>query len=254
MKHISLLILLSFVIFSCKKDTINPEPPAEEPLSNGSLTINFKGVVDSQDLILGNTYKTQAGDTFAVNLFKYYISNIVLTASDGTKYVENNSYHLIAHSNSTNPKIVLSGIKPGAYKSISYMIGVDSTRNVSGAQDFDLSPSLGMYWSWLGYIMLKIEGTSPQAVGSGGTFGFHIGGFSGANNVLKNQTIVFPQNIQIESAKSPKLNLKTNVNEIFVNPTTLYFYFTSDVTTPGTKALEIANNYADMISFESITP
>jgi len=254
MKNYVLLAFTLLITFSCKKDTVNTDSPVEEPAGNGRLTVAFKGVVDSQDLIIGNSYKTPVGDTFAVNLFKYYISNVVLTTADGTKYNESESYHLISHSSTGTPSFVISNIPKGSYKSISYTIGVDSARNVSGAQDFDLSPSKGMYWAWLGYIMLKIEGTSPQAVNNAGTFGFHIGGFSGVDNVLKYQTILFPQNIQVESTKSPKLTLKTNVNEIFVNPTNISLFFNADVTTPGTKAVEIANNYADMISFESITP
>lgn len=249
---IGLFVLLS--IYSCKKDTVNPEPPAEEPIGKGTLTINLKGMVDAQNLVLGNSYKNAVGDTFVVNLFKYYISNIVLTAADGTKFYEPESYHLIAHTNTATPSISLANIPPGNYKSIAYLIGVDSARNVSGAQDYDLSPSKGMYWPWLGYIMLKFEGTSPQATSSAGTLAFHIGGFSGANNVIKSRSITFPQDIVIASTKTPKLNLITNVNELFKNPSNFSFSTTYDITTPGIFANGFANNYADMISFESITP
>ena len=74
--------------------------------------------------------------------------------------------------------LTLSDVPEGSYTEMSYVLGVDSTRNVSGAQAGALSTANGMFWSWsTGYIMLKAEGTSPNS--GTGSFSFHLGGFSG---------------------------------------------------------------------------
>ena len=255
MKRLVFILISGLVIVSCKKDTKAPEPIPEPVADYGTVKVSFKNMVDTLPLIFGNTYKNPNGDTMTINMFKYYISNVVLTKADGSKYTEAESYHLINHGNASTLSFTSSNIPAGTYKSISYIIGVDSTRNVSGAQDGDLKQSLGMFWNWnTGYIMLKLEGNSPQAGSTGKTISFHIGGFSGANNVLKKVTINFAQDLVIASNKNPELKLKTNVNEMFKSPNLINFQTTYGIMIEGAPAVMIANNYADMMSYDSIVP
>jgi hypothetical protein len=254
MKFKALLIVVVLAFTFCKKDK-KTEDPVEPVATTGSAKVNFKGTVDAADLVYGTTkYRTLHGDTFTVSMFKYYITNVVLVKDDGSKFYEAASYHLIDHANTSTTAFTINNIPSGTYKSMTYLIGVDSLHNVSGAQDGDLAQSKGMYWPWLGYINLKFEGNSNQAGSIDKALTFHIGGYSGANNTNQQRSLVFAQDLVIASGKTPQLKLKTNVNELFQDPSTFDFQNTYDIASPGTGAKNFALNYANMISYDVIIP
>ena len=68
-------------------------------------------------------YVLDNGDKIKVSIFKYYISNIKLTDSDGNVFVEPESYYLIDESNPLSQKITINGVPFKNYTSISFMIG-----------------------------------------------------------------------------------------------------------------------------------
>lgn len=257
MKRSIALIALFALLYSCKKDTGTTPTPTTPPAEDkGTVKVTFNHVVDNDPFAYGTNYKNAFGDTFAVNKFQYYISNIKLTKSDNSVYSEPESYHLIHKDNLlSNNNFVISNIPAGTYKSITYVIGVDSIKNVTGAQENDLSPSYGMFWNWFtGYIMLKLEGTSPQSGSMDKTITFHIGGFGGANNVLRTVTINFAEDLVISKSKNPQLKLKTNVNELFKNGNTIEFSTDYFIMAAGLRANSFADNYKDMTTFEDIIP
>ncbi len=257
MKNIVFIIVSMLIFVACKKDTVTePTPPVNNTpaATGGTLKISFANMVDSLPLVYGTFYKNANGDTFNVNKFMYYVSNITLTKTDESVYKVPNSYHLINRGNDLANHIVnLSGIPEGTYKKITYLIGVDSARNVSGVQDGDLAPEKNMFWDWnTGYIMLKLEGYSPVSGTVDKSIQFHTGGFKGANNVLRWVSINFPTNLTISATKNPELKLSTNVNELFKNPNV--YDFTQDyfIMSEGLRANTFANNYQDMTSFKEI--
>jgi hypothetical protein len=255
MKLRVLLIALVMVLTYCKKDKKTEEPVTPPAVTVGNAKVSFKGVVDATDLVYNTSkYKTQYGDTFTVSMFKYYITNVVLVKEDGSKFYETNSYHLMDHSSASTTEFTITKIPFGTYKSIQYLIGVDSIHNVSGAQDGDLAQSKGMYWPWLGYINFKFEGSSNQAGSIDKTLVFHIGGYSGANNTNQQRSLTFGQDLVIADGKTPQLKLKTNVNQLFQDPATLDFQNTYDITSPGMRSVGFAGNYGDMISYDVIVP
>lgn len=130
---------------------------------------------------------SSTGDTMTFTTMKYYISNLKLKKSDGTWWSHPESYFLVDLSIPSSTMFTLADIPEGNYTEVSYVMGVDSVRNVSGAQTGALSTTNGMFWSWnTGYIMIKAEGTSPQS--SSGSFSYHLGGFSGSNNIVTLKT------------------------------------------------------------------
>ncbi len=246
------VFLSSMLVFSCKKDTIKKtDPPAD---LYGSLKVVFDHGVDDKPFAYNTDYINQNGDTFNIQKFMYYVSKVVLTKEDNTTFSEPESYHLIHKQNNlSNNNFTIQRIPLGKYKSITYIIGVDSARNVSGAQEYDLSPSEGMFWSWFtGYIMFKLEGKSPQSGSNDGNIIFHIGGFGGNNNAIRKVTINFPTNLVIEKDKTPTLKLHTNVNEVFKNPNTISFADDYFIMSAGLRANTFSNNYADMTTFKEI--
>lgn len=261
MKHLfklAILIAMAFTWSNCKKETKAPEPEPITPVTpvpTGSLEIEFEGMVGDSDLVLSTkTYTNFAGNTYSITIAKYYISNIKLTKADNSVWAESNSYHLVDHSNPLSTILTLSSIPYGDYKALEFTIGVDSARNVSGAQTGALDPANGMFWSWSsGYIMAKMEGLSPQSTATGNKLTFHIGGFSGANAVLKKVSPSFGASLaSVSSTVTPKIHLKADLAEWFQSPNTINFATLHTVHMGGSSAKTIADNYADMFSVEHI--
>lgn len=257
-KFLSILALAGTILTSsCKKDpdeepTPSPSTPAA---TTGSLGLHFENMVGDSALILNTKLYTNAnGDTFNITKFNYYISNIKLLKSGVVKYTESESYHLIQQNDTTTFDVELTGVPFDNYDGIEFMIGVDSTRNVSGAQTGALDPANGMFWSWSsGYIMLKMEGTSPQSGAVGGGLLFHVGGFSGANSALKTVSPTFNSaTANVSSSVTPEIHFKVDVAELFTTPNNINFSTTHTIHMPGAAAKMIADNYADMISVEHI--
>lgn len=250
-------ITLTILMFTnCKKDVVaEPEPLPEIPANTNNLKILFEAMVDTNTLVFSTqTYTNQAGNIFNVTLYKYYISNIKITKTDNTVWSEPDSYHLVDHLDEASTLITIPNVPFGNYKSIEFMIGVDSARNNSGAQVGALDPSNGMFWSWSsGYIMAKFEGTSPQSTATGNNLKFHVGGFSGANKTMK---IVSPSfngdTAKVTSTVSPTIHMSSNLLEWFQTPTVIDFSTTNTVHMPGTSANVVADNYADMFTIEHI--
>jgi hypothetical protein len=256
-KILALLAISSTVFSACKKE---PDPHDDHDHDHntpttGSLILEFENVVGNEALVLNDSiYLNQNGDTFNVTTFKYYISNVKLYKANGDHYDVPNSYYLIDASNPSSCAFTISSIPTGSYTSIEFMIGVDSTRNVSGVQSGALDPGNNMFWSWSsGYIMVKFEGTSPQSSASQNAVMYHIGGFTGTNNVLKTITPdLHGHSIDISTTSTPQMHLMTDVLEMFKTPTLMDFSVINGIHMPGANAKTVADNYADMITVDHI--
>jgi hypothetical protein len=257
-----LLCICLIILCSCKKKnkTAETEPIKYNDIienTNGELTFKFKNQVDGVDLQLSNStqkiwYKNQNNDSFYVTRFNYYFTNIKLTADDGSVYAEPNSYHLIRQENDSSWTFKSKDIPNKNYVSISYMIGVDSATNKSGARTGDLSPDYAMHWGWLsGYIFMKFEGhASINDLDK--TLIFHIGGYEGKFNGIRTNTLTFANPITINSSNNKTITLGANVNEIFKNPETIDFSQLNFAMTPSIYTVKMANNYNDMFQVLSI--
>jgi hypothetical protein len=246
------------VLVSCQKENITPSEPLP-PLSlvndtSGYIVLNFKNVVGSQDLVLSTqNYINQNLDTFKVDIYKYYVTNIELKTADGYVFKETESYHLINQADASSHTFTVNGIPKGNYTSISFLIGVDKDRNTSGAQTGALDPANGMFWTWSsGYIMSKLEGTSPQSSDLGKKITYHIAGFSGANNVLRSPTLTFTTSAIVSKTQHSKVNINCDVLEWFKAPNLISFSTINNVTTVSPEAKQIADNYVDMFKVTSI--
>lgn len=234
--------LLAVSLFSCGKK----DDPA--PAGNGSVKIEVFNNVGSSELNLNNQwYVNQHGDSFKVSKFNYYISNIKLNGTN--TYTESESYHLVQQSEAASRSINFSDVPQGSYNSITFTIGVDSIRNISGAQTGALDPANGMFWTWnTGYIMLKFEGTSPKSTQPNNDLIFHAGGFSGANSVVRTVTVNFPSAITVASSGTNHIHLVADVLALFKSPNIVDFTAESLMNTPGENAKKFADNYANMFS------
>ncbi|GIV26516.1 MAG: hypothetical protein KatS3mg027_0330 [Bacteroidia bacterium] len=257
--HLNLILIVLFAFNSCKKDPkepINSNSSSTTNSNTGKLILSFEAMFGDSVLVFHNKwYITSNGDSIKISTFKYYISNIQLTKTDNSIYIVPESYILVNHNAMGSlASFTLNNIPVGQYKGIKMLIGVDSARNVSGAQTGSLDPANGMFWSWTtGYIMLKLEGTSPQSGSTTKDFFYHIGGFSGVTSVLKWVNPSFNSaTANVTSTTIPEIHFKTDISEIFKTPTTINLANDFNIVMPGVKSKMIADNYSDMITVEHI--
>jgi len=254
MKKILFVLLAGLVFVACKKDPKDPAPTPTPAPTTGSIKFEFEPVVGTQSLTLNTVNYVNANkDTFNVSIFRYYISNVKLVKEDNSLYTVNNSYYKIDHNTAGKNLITIGNVPIANYKAVQFLLGVDSTKNVSGAQEGDLAPS-DMFWSWsTGYIMAKLEGTSPQSTATGNNLRYHIGGFQGANKVLKNIDLPFgTTTANVSASNTPEVHLKTDILKWFEGSDTIKIANLSVVHMPGANALKIANNYKNMFTFDHI--
>jgi hypothetical protein len=83
---------------------------------------------------------------------------------------------------------------------------------------------------------------------------FHIGGFSGQYNVLKNIQLHFPENksIQFSKDKTTEIIINADVNAWWKDPNEIKIAEHANITAPGKLALAISDNYSKMFSIEKI--
>jgi hypothetical protein len=207
------------------------------------LVLHFQNRFGNETLIPEQSYILQ-GDTLTINRFKYYISHFALTDEQGKKVTLPIQYYLIDAADEASANITLS-IPKGKYRSIHFLLGVDSLRNVSGVQSGALDPLHGMFWTWnSGYIMAKLEGTATSSQIAGKQFTYHIGGFRANNNTSRQITLPIP------SSNNP-ITIIADAKKWFDGPNELVISKEPVCHSPGALAVRIANNYALMFSILS---
>ena len=247
MKLAFVFIAITFV--SCQKsiDIFPDLSPDHE------MTIHFSSMVDQQSLELGDTYTNIFGEDYSVTNFKFYFCQVELINTDsGFSYRMNKDEYFLVNFADSGSVRVKFGALSGKYNAISFLLGVDSIRNVSGAQTGALDPANGMFWTWnTGYIMAKLEGNSPFSNQPNGAFEYHIGGFSGTDNVVRRITLPF-SSIQLEKEKSTEMIITANANSWFHSPNDISIATTPVCTSPGSLANKIATNYSNMFKVTAI--
>jgi hypothetical protein len=243
---------LAVVLFavSCKKEKEDPITDNTPTVTTGNVTLEIEHVIQDLPMSLNQSYVLNNGDTMSFTTFKYYVSNIQFVKADGSVWSESNSYHLIDLSDEASALLTIKDVPMADYVGMNVMIGVDSLRNVSGAQEGALSTTNGMFWSWnTGYIFIKMEGTSSQAMND--AFTYHIGGFSGANNAIQENALGFNGSYLMARPDAvPQVHLMLNVQDLFENG--IQTDMNSMVHMPGAAAVAVSSAFSNVLSFEHI--
>lgn len=217
MKNLKLTIVAAATLIlgltSCKKeDTTTPTTTT----GNGTVNIEFAhkyGMMNEHDFMLDSIFiHPMKQDTMYFSKFKYFFTNVRLKKADGTYWTETESYHLIDLSKPSSLSLSLANVPAGDYTALEYTLGVDSTRNVSGAQTGDLAVTNDMYWSWKsGYIMVKAEGKYIDSAKQK-MFAFHLGGFSGSQNIVTKRSLALENTNKVTVSKDKKSTISIEVN------------------------------------------
>ena len=212
------------------------------------VTIYFENKIGIDPLILGNPVKNINGEEMRIERYKYYISHLTVTDIKGNTQMVSSQYYLIDESDSSSKKIKLD-LPAGNIKSIHFLLGVDSIRNVSGVQTGVLDPLQGMFWTWnSGYIMAKLEGVSASANTPGNRFTYHIGGFKTGMNTVKEIDLALPNT----SGPLQEIHISADINHWFRGNTIVKIAETPICHTPGALAVKIADNYMTMFSINRV--
>lgn len=235
----------TLLLFACSDD------PQSGAL--GKVTLKFEHIWgDQQTSFAMNQLLVHPGNGDSLQLTKldYYISNIRLLNEDGSEWAEPESYHLIKNGASALQTIEIDNVPEGDYSGVRFLFGVDSTRNVSGAQEGSLAVSHGMFWSWsTGYIFLKAEGLTNQNPING--FSYHVGGFQGEQNCIRPIEFSFgTQRLRVRSEGHCSIHTYVNVAGLWTENTG-----TADITgihMPGASAVAMATRFANSFVFDHI--
>jgi hypothetical protein len=249
---VAFTILTSFFFASCKKD----EAPNDDNSNlTGQVNIEFehKWGMNLVPFYMGvDMIQPKTKDTLKFTTLKYYVSNIQLKKSDGTWWVQPDSYYLVDASLPNTMVLTVSNVPTGTYTEMKYTMGVDSIRNVSGAQTGVLSAINGMFWSWnSGYIMIKAEGMSPNSPSE--DFVLHLGGFKGEFNVVTVKNTNFGgELLNVSASATPQIHFIANPARFWhTNPSVSSL---NKIHMPGVEAKKAAIDFYDGIFFDHIHP
>jgi hypothetical protein len=239
------MLALVVIPFACKKEDANETAP---------LKISFRLMNEGQPLNTTDEYVNSSGERYTVRTFKFFVSNIRLRSASATS-AEKESYHLVDLA-SAESKEINASFNKGSYNTIEFMLGVDSTRNVSGAQTGALDPATGMFWTWnTGYIFAKLEGNSPVSTAPSQAITYHIGGFRTGENAIRTISLPMPAGKPLVVGSTTQLLLDVDLAHWFMHQHTISIAATPSIMTPGGVSLKIADNYAGMFSvLNVITP
>ena len=250
MKYFIYAMAIAVAVTSCKKSDVSSFNAAVK----APLSIEFDNIAGSADLQLNTgTYTNASGENLKITKFKYYVSNFVLTNTDGTIYTvpQDSSYFLIDESVSASREPLLQ-VPEGEYKTLRFTVGVDSLRNTmdvskrTGVLD-PTGAAADMYWGWnSGYIFLKLEGNSGTT-----NFMYHVGGFGGYNAATANNLRTITLDLSARGNAKVKAGKSTNVH-LFADALKV-ISGTTNVSIAGLPAIHsiapgtpLANNYVSM--------
>jgi hypothetical protein len=212
-------------------------------IKDAKTTVRFKNWVGDKELkLFDETYINNFGEPFVISKFRYYVSHVSFVDGTNKEISLPDNYYLINEDDSLSKIIQLPSAE---VKSLSFLIGVDSIKNISGVQTGSLDPMNGMYWTWnSGYVFAKLEGQSDSSHAPAHSFTWDVGGFRQRENALRKIKLTVP------ARQSSTDNIIVNVDVLkwFDGAHPLKISESPVCHQPGKLAMQIADNYSAMFS------
>ena len=207
----------------------------------GECVIQFSNEASGKKIILNDsTYINSFGEKYNVSKLKYYVSNIHFVTKGKTEPngIDKNAYLIDA----AKENIIKAKMPAGEVTGITFLLGVDSIKNCSGAQSGALDPFNDMFWTWnSGYVMFKLEGKADSSKADLQRIEQHIGGYKGEYKTMR--TVFVPIN-----KMSPTINITANLDKYWDGINKISIAETPMTTTVGTNAKKAADNFPGMFS------
>lgn len=204
--------------FSCCEDS-------EDPVTYPNLMIQFDHYFNTNVFELNKQYITANQDTVEILEHKYIVSNVVfINSTQGIEKSLRNDYYLVKvplddHRYTLSIPGSSTGLPPGNWDKIRFLIGLDSAINFAPEGAPKLFSDEGMFWDWnTGYKFYVTEGryfSQSLPFPSTGVIA-HIGEM---NNLVELEFDLSQKgNLLLENGKTSELVLNVQVDELFVNP------------------------------------
>lgn len=233
--RVGLLLFCMNFLSSCDKTEVMPR--------FSSLNIQLKHVVDENDLLLDPiNYINEAGNDYSVTDLMYFLSNVRLVSKNGVHHHDLGIYY-VNYKDLSSLSIQIDSINPGFYDSISFDLGIDAARNLSGylpntIENINMAWPVGMGG---GYHFLKFEGKFMDGTTPYG-FAFHIG----KSEMIIHYSLPLKKNLKLWNEK---ITLKHNVSEWFKNPLSYDFLIHEPYSMSSDSVMHVLQlNGADIFS------
>ncbi len=143
------------------------------------LQIQIKPKVSGENLQLASLrYQTSASERFSITRVSYLVSDFELQRDDGSWLAFSNSVAWMDFE--ANRDSIRLDVPPGEFRSIRFLLGLDTNLNHADPAKFPashpLNPNLdGLNWSWQGgYIFLALEGLWRNPNGELDGWAYHL--------------------------------------------------------------------------------
>jgi hypothetical protein len=218
--------------------------------NNGTLKLRFIHKANAKPVIMRDSfYTTPFGESYNITKLKYYISNISLSGDKKWKDVD--GYYLVNAMEEEN--VIELSLPPGEYSAVNLLLGVDSIRNCSGAQSGALDPMNDMFWTWNnGYVMFKLEGTSPASTADLQRIEHHVGGFKGENKVATNIVFNLKNKLSVRENKGTEITIETDLDKYWKSNADIKIAEVAVCMTTGALAKKISTNFPALFSIKKI--
>jgi hypothetical protein len=233
---IRMFTLFCFLVFASV--AFGQKPAAK---AGKECVIEFVSRANGKKIVLNDSIYTNAfGEKYTISKLKYYISDLHFVTRDkkGSKKFDHSVY--LADASKENS--IRVAVPAREITGISFLLGVDSINNCSGAQSGALDPLNDMFWTWnTGYVSFKMEGKSDASKADLQRIEQHIGGYKGAHKVMRN--IFLPVN-----NISSDIQIIADLDKYWDGINKISIAETPMTTTIGINAQHAADNFPGMFS------
>lgn len=235
--------VLLMLLFCHQTEAQSPEAAGKDTMM---LQLIFQHKVGNKLLKYDSVYRNAFSETFKIDQFKYHIGGIRMETADSSFSV-GEDYYLISES-TPESKMININLPRRGYRRMVFFIGVDSLKNVSGAQTGALDPLNGMFWTWnTGYVSAKLEGSSLESGLPRKRIEYHIGGFRSPYNAVRKIELSLREDFFTKGIDKPwSIPIKVDLSKWFEGIHALRIREFPACTAPGSLAMSYADNYAGM--------
>lgn len=248
MKKILFPILMTAVVFSCKKKE-DPKDDNSTPMPvTNQMTVEINPMYGTQEMKIDSVYTTTNGDKIKFTLFKVLMENIQFSG----KTIQAGLF------NYANGKTLVSVEgTPASSSSFSANLGVDSLLNHNNPTQFSTDSPLNilnandMHWSWNpGYIFFKVEAKMDTIADGTDNFDHFVNYHIGRDENLR---VLNLSNVNWQSnGTSHKLVLDFDFEKFISNETSVINLRTDNISHAGAgqEAIStlVADNFRDAFS------
>jgi hypothetical protein len=143
-------------------------------VAQSTFKVRFAPVYQGKEISLEQPLKDSSGNAIEFTTLRFYVSQLWYSDDQGQE-LTGEAYKLI---DLEDPESLYIIEHTYGLTQIGFLLGIDSSTNVSGILEGPLDPINGMYWTWnSGYINFKLEGRSDLSSTPGKIIEYHLGGY-----------------------------------------------------------------------------